>query len=428
MEKENNKVEESKIEKNSKKSKKTIIAILLVAVILLGAFIINNIYQKSLENKSTGSTWTDKYYKFLKEQKKEKQVDTALKEESDVSFVQSEYMTNPVMVVKNEYKENKKEYEYVGVDGIVENEVKFRGGYSGKKANIKLYYDVKKDTYKYYIHTNDDNSSTYTSLDTVLYDYDNYNIVEYLKEKGDPEEKTDEYEKAVKEFYKKQNEDTKREIIFMYDDDNKVEQKTLDGKTLEYNKIDEKLIDTGVEPEYFDYKRDMNNLDLRKEVIEGKDDYKDLQALLDKAIEKVVKDQIALIEKTKKDIENAKEEIKKDEEKKAREKAEREGFKVGSYTLKYGRYEWDLAEVGDPGRKDTYILRSDKTCTHISFEGKTTSCTFSTGRATDGQSIESMVERDALIIHEGSYTRSYFPKTGGFRDTDLENFLYKGAE
>ena len=74
------------------------------------------------------------------------------------------------------------------------------------------------------------------------------------------------------------------------------------------------------------------------------------------------------------------------------------------------------------------FLRSDKTCTHTDYEGKTTNCTFKAGRATDGQSIESMVERDALIIHESNgYQRSYFPKNGGFRDTDLENFLYKGA-
>ena len=62
------------------------------------------------------------------------------------------------------------------------------------------------------------------------------------------------------------------------------------------------------------------------------------------------------------------------------------------------------------------------------YEGQTFSCTFRAGRATDGQSIESLVERDALIIKDnGGYEMSYFPKTGGFRDTDLQNFLYKGA-
>ena len=414
-------------EKN-KKFKKIFIGLSAVIVLILATIIGGAIYKNTLENKTTGSTWTDKYYQFLKEQKEAKEVDTALKEESDISFVQSEYMTNPVMVVKNEYKEDKKEYEYVGVFGIDDDKVTFLGGYSGNDAELKLYYDIEKKIYKYYIHIHNEDSSMYTSLDTILYDYDNYSIVKYLKEKGDPKENTEEYENAVKEFNNKKNEDEKREEIFIYESDNKVEQKKLDGTTLEYNKIDEKLVDTGVEPKYFDYKKDMKNLDLREEIVEGKQDYKEIKTLVDKAIEKVVKDQIALIEKTKQDIENAKAEIKADEEKKAKEKAEKEGFKVGTYTLKYGRYEWDLAEVGDPGRKETYILRSDKTCTHTDYEGKTTNCTFKAGRATDGQSIESMVERDALIIHESNgYQRSYFPKNGGFRDTDLENFLYKGA-
>ena len=79
-------------------------------------------------------------------------------------------------------------------------------------------------------------------------------------------------------------------------------------------------------------------------------------------------------------------------------------------------------------KKETFILRSDKTCTYITYEGQTFNCTFRAGWATDGQSIESLVERDVLIINdEGGYDRSYFPKNDGFRDTDLENFLYKGV-
>ena len=118
---------------------------------------------------------------------------------------------------------------------------------------------------------------------------------------------------------------------------------------------------------------------------------------------------------------------KKAEEAKEKKKVEKEGLKVGSYTIKYGRYEWDLGELGDYGKKEIYILKSDKTCSHTDYDGKTTSCTFGVGRATDGQDVSSAVERDALIIYEGGYSRSYFPKQGGFRDTDLENFVYKGA-
>ena len=63
------------------------------------------------------------------------------------------------------------------------------------------------------------------------------------------------------------------------------------------------------------------------------------------------------------------------------------------------------------------------------MEGKTKSCTFSVGTATDGQSVESAVVRPALKISEnGGYSYSYFPTSSGFRDTDLEHYVYQGAQ
>mgnify|MGYP006991643724 CR=1 FL=1 len=34
-----------------------------------------------------------------------------------------------------------------------------------------------------------------------------------------------------------------------------IKERKLDEKTIEYNKMDEKLVDTKVEPKYFDYKK-----------------------------------------------------------------------------------------------------------------------------------------------------------------------------
>ena len=209
----------------------------------------------------------------------------------------------------------------------------------------------------------------------------------------------------------------------------------VNGKEIVLNKFDETFVKPDVKSKTINYSTSLDERDLKLAVTKQIDEYKPTKEVVTKETQTEVDKKVEEVEKVKQEMAIAKEEVEKKEvEEKARkeaeerEKAEREGFKVGSYTLKYGRYEWDLAEVGDPGRKETYILRSDKTCTHTDYEGKTTSCTFTTGRATDGQSIESMVERDAIIIYEnGGYSRSYFPKTGGFRDTDLENFLYKGA-
>lgn len=410
----------------SKRSKKNIIIIMLsIVVVVLVAIISILLYRNSLENKTTGSDWSDKYYKFLKEQNKKKEINSVLSKKSNISFVQSDTEKNPYMIVKSETDDKR---EMVSLYAIEDEKVVYINGYSGEKAIVKLYYNIEKKKYSYYLYTHYDTVDSYISLDTIKYNYDNYNVYKVMEEKGITDYDSQEARDIMNEFNEKRSKDDKIEEINIYENDKKIEQKTLDGTTVGYDKIDEKLVDTNVEPKYFDYKKDASNIKLREEVVKGKNDYKDIEKLLNKAIEKVVKEQIDLVEKTKRDIEAAKNEIKADEERKAKEEEERSGLKVGSYRIKYGRYEWDLAELGDPGRKEVYILNSDKTCTHITYEGQTLSCTFKVGRATDGQSIESMVERDALIITDnGGYERSYFPKTGGFRDTDLENFLYKGS-
>ena len=422
------KIEDNKNDNKKKKSIKTIIIIILSLIILLLASIVGVLlYRNSLENKTTGSDWSDKYYNYLKEQNKKKEVNDILSKESDISFVQGENEKYPYMIVKKE-TDDENMPEMISMFAIENGKVEFIDGYGAKKVEVKLYYNIEKKKYNYYLHTSYDGSDDYRSLDSLKYNYDNYNIYKALEEKGITDYDSEEARNIRNEINEKRESDSNIDELFISDNNRKVEQKTLDGKSIEYNTVDSKLVDTGVEPKYFDYKKDESNVNLREEVVKGKKDYKDINDLLNKAIEKVVQKQIDLIEKTKQDIENAKNEIKADEERKAKEAEEREGFKVGSYRIKYGRYEWDLAELGDPGRKETYILNSDKTCTHITYEGQTFTCTFRAGRATDGQSIESMVERDALIIKDdGGYEMSYFPKTGGFRDTDLQNFLYKGA-
>lgn len=97
-------------------------------------------------------------------------------------------------------------------------------------------------------------------------------------------------------------------------------------------------------------------------------------------------------------------------------------FKVGAYNVKFGRYEWKM---------DTYIheyftLNPDYTCSYTDNDGNTSACTFSVGRATDGQDISSAEEKDAIIFKISNYTSSYFPKENGFRDTDMQDFVYIG--
>lgn len=429
-------VNEKKLKNKNKKSKKNIIIIILsIVIVILVAVIGCLVYRSTLENKTTGSTWTDKYYEFLKEQSRSKKVNDSLKEKSNISFVQSESMKNPMMIVKSKYKDGKYNYEYIAVFGIVDDSVKFFNGFSSSEADVKLYYNLDKKKYKYYIYNKNDTFETYTSLDTVKYDYDNYNLAKLLDEKGITGYDSEEYNEAVKEFYEKQDKDTNREVIMIYDDDKKVEQKTLDGKNLEYNKIDEKLVDTGVEPKYFDYKKDMNVLDLREEVVEGKENYKDIDALLTKAIEKVVKEQIELVEKVKQDIENAKAEIKADEEKKAKEAEAAlyaKGLTIGNYNLKYGTYTTSVPHGGVNGN-DLYgtITLKPNGAFHIKTNFEQSSGNTKTidedGTYTTGRSLNSYDSQDTIFFKTNSgYKFSYFVTNNSYFNSQWIIYNYSG--
>ena len=425
-----------KKEKEKLSKKNLIIIILSIVIVILLGIIGYFVYRHSLENKTTGSEWTDKYYEFLKEQSKAEKVNQSLKEKSEISFVQTKSMDDPMMVVRNDSKCDKNDCKTVNIFGIVDNSVKFLTSYSADIAEVKLYYNINKKEYKYYIHTANEGFEGYTSLDTVKYDYDNYNVVKAMEERGLTDYSSDEYKQLSQELYEKREKDTTREHIEYFGDDRKVTQKTLDGKTIEYDKAASELVDTDVKPEYFTYKKSMDTIKLREEVIEGKDEYKELNDLLTKAIEKVVKEQIELIEKTQQDIEKAKADIKADEERKAKEAEAAEyakGLTVGSQHLKYGTYTTSVPEGGVDGVPlyGTITLKP-KGVFHIKTNFEQSSGDLRNidedGTYTVGTAINSFSTQDAIKFTTNSgYKFTYFVTNSSYFNSQWIMYNYSGS-
>lgn len=402
-------------ENNVEKKQKNKVVIVLCSLIALATLAIGGYfwYQHRELKKPIKEDWGQKYYMYLKdvnENKKEQEAGLPKNiKESKLSFHKVENIEKPVMVINYE----KEKQDYSNVYYIYNNKVNVL--VYNQPTKIELLYHIQNKKYDYYSHAIDSNSNRYKSIAEQI----NERIAEL--EKGMQKNSED---KTIEE---------NAEYTFDLESTEKITD--LNGKEIVLDKFDETFVKPEIKTETIDYSANLEEKDLKSKITKGVDEYKPVEKIITKEVENKVEKKIQEVENTKQEIANAKAEIEKKEaeeraKKEAEEKAkaEAEGIKIGTYTLKYGRYEWDLAEVGDPGRKETYILKSDKTCTHTDYEGKTTSCTFRVGRATDGQSIESMVERDALIIHESDgYDRSYFPKNGGFRDTDLENFIYKGS-
>ena len=427
--------EEIKEEKKSKKGVIIAIVVLSIVVVIFGIIIALLLYRSSLEDKTTGSEWSDTYYKFIKERSKSKDDHGYLSTKSKISFAQSKGAKYPLMIVKYDNMCGEKKFSTIDIYGIVDNKVEYFIGNSAKTAEVKLYYDIDKNEYKYYLHIGDEGVERYESLDTIKYDHDNYNVLKIMKEKGITDIESQEYKDLSSELYKKQAEDTNREYIEYYGSEIKVVQNKLDGGTIEYNKIDEKLVDTDVTPKTFDYDKGMDVIKIREEVIEEKKDYKDINELVNKAIEKVVKKQLEIIEKVKKDIEDAKAEIKADEEKKAKEAEEAlyaKGLTVGSYNLKFGKYTTSIPNGGIDG-SDLYgtITLKPNGKFHIttnfeqsSFESRNID---EDGTYTIGTAINSFETQDAIHFKTNSgYKFTFFVCSNTYFNSQSSIYNYSG--
>ena len=271
-----------------------------------------------------------------------------------------------------------------------------------EKTDIKLLYDIENKEYGYYVHRE-------------------------LKNKED-QKITDSYQNIGKEINNLKTKTQDPNTTYSVERDAKTSVTDVNGNEISIPVFEEKYVEYDLDEKGKELDKNFDEKDL-KEMVEHKVDvYKELKKVADKMYKQTEK-AIKAVEEKHKQQEEAKQEVAKKAEEEAAKKAAEEakkGVKVGSYTLKYGRYVWDLAELGSPGQKETYIIKNDGTFTHTDMDGKTETGTYRVGRAQDGQSIESLVERDAIIF-KGQYEMSYFPTSDGFRDTDLQHFVYMGA-
>lgn len=274
-------------------------------------------------------------------------------------------------------------------------------------------------------------------------------LIAYAENKEDNNNKifTFEIDKSV-QFSKDYDVNSREDISYVYDmsDKNCYWYINSNGKKVIVTIEDKELTQEEFDNNYYVVTNKYNEKNIFDEAVEVKVDDKkiDISKELDKIIEKNITNEEILINNSldknkieqliadkKLEEEQAKKEA--EEEKKRLEEEQRKNeqtstpaastsFKVGDYNVKFGKYKW---LTPDGTTTFYYTLNSDYTCIFTDGDGKTTACNYSVGTATDGQDISSAVERPAIIIKD-EYTRSYFPTSDGFRDTDLEYFEYIG--
>lgn len=306
-----------------------IIPIILV-IIIVSAIVVAILLKKGNEKDdeiSTGSTWGDTYYAYLKEAITEKDLTEAEEKygmkldmkDAKLQFCEVEENQDPAMIMT--YQKN--ESSYVNVYQITDNKKVTYVSYK-QPTEVEYLYDIAKDEYSWYVHTNETTGDSYSSLK---------NIVNNLKGNSTKSEDSNNVNIAELEADYTINKD-----------EAEISQETVNGETLTISKFDEIFVKPEIEQnKQIDFNVDIKEKDLKNVMKDAVDNYeKDSKKLTEEVKQEVSKK----VEETKKKIEEvnkAKEEL---EKKKAEEEAVKKGLAVGKYTLKYGVYTSDIHENG----------------------------------------------------------------------------------
>ena len=384
---------------------------IILVIIIVAAIVIGILLKKGKEDEeeiSTGSTWGDTYYAYLKEAINEKDLTEAEEKygmkldmkDAKLQFCEVEENQDPTMIMT--YKKN--ESSYVNVYQITDNEKVTYISYK-QPTEIEYLYDIAKDEYSWYVHTKETNSDLYSSLK---------NVVNKLKNNSTKSEESDNVNKAEIESNYTINKDEAETI-----------QETVNGESLTILKFDEIFVKPEIEQnKQIDFNIDIKEKDLKEEITTAVTDYqKETEKLTDKIKEEVSK-KVEEVKSKKEEIEKAKEEV---EKKKVAEEEAKKGLKIGNYTIKYGKY------VGiDGATGETLVLNADGTCQlTANWEGKgntTKTFKYKVGDYNFAQDITPHYNKGiGLFNADGTLAFKYIPISNtSISDGDIGTLNYAG--
>ncbi len=369
--------------KENKKNKKvlivTSIVIVAILVIVLGGFLGYKYYEKT---NTVGTNWGDTYYQYIKESKTNK--DIKIENNSTLEFIDVPDVEEPVMI-SNYQKDNK---SYTNIYYINKDEVK--NIIDLEPSEVELLYSIEEKKYNWYLHKTTEQEEKFTPLSKVI------------------DKKSD----TSKEYTIKPNEE--------------ITQDTTDGNKITLTKFDTLFIKPEIERITIDYKKDVEEKDLKETIKNTIKDYKTTKEIEKEVKEEVEKKQTE-IEKTKEEMKKAEEAVKQkaeeekkrqEEEAKRKEEEAKQGLKVGNYTLKYGTYIGEAAVEGD-----RFVLQPNGQCT---YNGA--SCTYSIGNHDFAQDASTVGSYRTCLVVNAEYTMYLMPYTNtSLGDGDIGNYNYAGS-
>lgn len=378
-----------------------IISIILVVIIIAGIVIgicLKNRNKEGNEEVATGSKWGDTYYAYLKEAIKEEDLTEAEEKygmiqdmkDAKLQFCEVEENQDPTMIMTYKKDEN----SYVNVYQVTDENKVIYVAYK-QPTEIEYLYNIEKDNYSWYIHTNNTSSDSYSSLK---------NIVDNLKKNSTKSEESSNVNIAEIEADYTINKD-----------EAEISQEIDGGEVITISKFDEIFIKPGIEQnKQIDFNSEMKEKDLKDEITQAVEEYqKETQKVTDEIKEDIAK-KVEEVKAKMEKIEKAKEEAKK-------------GLKVGEYTLKYGKY---VEYVGDYKTEGVLVLNPGGTCSlSANWQGKgykAKNFKYKVGTYDFSQDIEPNYYVGIALLNEDGTINSKYMATSNttLSDGDLGMFKY----
>ena len=142
------------------KSKYVILGVVIFAILFFGGYLVF----RSFNNHSIKESWSEEYYIYLIESRKNKEENTIPSEAQNtkIKFVDRQKEDKPLMVISYKVKEN----TYTNLYYIENNKVK--SYIYEQPTTLELLYNLKKDEYNYYIHSVKEQEDSFNSLDNTI--------------------------------------------------------------------------------------------------------------------------------------------------------------------------------------------------------------------------------------------------------------------
>ncbi len=334
-----------KKEKNKKSTIKKVLMIVVPILIVVG--IVSAIFIKKYldEQKPIAKEWGQTYYLYLKDIKENKKYEEANlpkdMKKAKVNFYEVKNVEDPVMAIS--YDKNNETYTNIY---YIKNDSITTMIYSNKMV-IEFLYNIEKKEYDYYTHTTRDGSEVYSSLGSQIEDlnvaqeeaekkWKEENAQDSKDESSSTEENKDEEEDKVEE--KEANQE------YTFKEGEKSSVTDVNGNEVSIPKFDETFVEVETEDKSVDFDLESDDKELKESITTGVENYVTQDETVTDKVEEKVKEAVQTVEEKHEEMKKAEEEVKKkkEAEEKARKEAEAkelaQGYKIGKYRLKYGKY------------------------------------------------------------------------------------------